>query len=333
MIRYLFLLTVSLSLLSCSDNKYDVDISKTKINLKFIHIEKTQNFITNDAKSDIKRLKQKYGTFIDIYNREVLGIKSFNNQNYEAELLNLNLRIDYKSVCKRTNEVYKDVSFFERDVLNAFKRFKVLFPARPIPDTILTYISDLNQSVITTERHIGVGLDKYLGENDVIYNSNRVAPYLQYRMQKKFITPDIVNGWLMKEFPIGYQNRDILSYMLYYGRILYLQEIMLPEIKDENLIYYKEPQYKWCLENEKDIWNNIINSGALFSTSKNDYRTFIGESPFTIGLPPESPGRLGHWIGWRIIKSFMDANSEVTLEKLMMEKDSRKILRLSKYNP
>jgi len=58
-----------------------------------------------------------------------------------------------------------------------------------------------------------------------------------------------------------------------------------------------------------------------------------GEGPFTSAISKDCPPGIAKWIGWQIVKSYMEKNENVTLEQLMNEKDAQKILSKSKYRP
>jgi hypothetical protein len=62
-------------------------------------------------------------------------------------------------------------------------------------------------------------------------------------------------------------------------------------------------------------------------------QTYIGEGPFTQGFSQEqSPGNIGQWIGWQIVKRFAEKNSSMKPEELMRT-DAMKILEEAKYKP
>ena len=48
-------------------------------------------------------------------------------------------------------------------------------------------------------------------------------------------------------------------------------------------------------------------------------------------MDDESPGRVGVWIGWQIVRSYMK-NNNVTLQELFA-KDAKEIFDNSKYKP
>jgi uncharacterized protein YjaZ len=56
------------------------------------------------------------------------------------------------------------------------------------------------------------------------------------------------------------------------------------------------------------------------------------DGPFTSGFAEESPARTGSWLGWQIVKDYMD-NNDVTLKELLKDTDSQKILEKSGYKP
>lgn len=45
----------------------------------------------------------------------------------------------------------------------------------------------------------------------------------------------------------------------------------------------------------------------------------------------DAPGRLGIWLGWRIVESYMEHNESISLQELMSEPDAQKILESSFY--
>jgi len=47
----------------------------------------------------------------------------------------------------------------------------------------------------------------------------------------------------------------------------------------------------------------------------------------------ESPGKIGQWIGFKIVESYMKQNPQTTLEELFSIESAQEIMRKSKYNP
>ena len=71
----------------------------------------------------------------------------------------------------------------------------------------------------------------------------------------------------------------------------------------------------------------------MFSTEYEQIKRYIDDSPFTATFSQNSPGRTGIWIGWQIVRSYMNNNQEINLIGLMKNDNYQKILNLSKYKP
>ena len=89
----------------------------------------------------------------------------------------------------------------------------------------------------------------------------------------------------------------------------------------------------WCEENEFSIWKFLIEEGLLYSTDQFLINKYMNPSPYTRGMPTESPGQVPIWVGWNIVSQFMDNRSDVSLNELMEIHDAQYILSQSKYRP
>ena len=55
-------------------------------------------------------------------------------------------------------------------------------------------------------------------------------------------------------------------------------------------------------------------------------------APFAKGMPREAPGRVAYFIGYKMMKTYINKNN-ITINELICETDARKLLRDSKYKP
>jgi hypothetical protein len=81
------------------------------------------------------------------------------------------------------------------------------------------------------------------------------------------------------------------------------------------------------------VWSYLIEKNELFGKGEALIRAYIEEAPFTKPFGNDSPGRIGTFLGWKLIQSYMTNNSEVTLPELMHETDYQKILNTAKFKP
>jgi hypothetical protein len=76
----------------------------------------------------------------------------------------------------------------------------------------------------------------------------------------------------------------------------------------------------------------LQNNDELYTIDPDLIKNYIGEGPTTTGMPEISPGNIGQWVGWRIIKHYMESNPTLSIDELM-KTDPRKIFEASKYKP
>ena len=152
-------------------------------------------------------------------------------------------------------------------------------------------------------------------------------------MRKEYIVNDLVHAWMSKTFPNNNKSGTLLNEMVYQGKLLYLADAMMPEVNDSIKIGFTKKQLDWCNNHVKDVWGYMIKNKFLYSNDMAMVTKFTGEGPFTTGFVKESPARAGVWIGWKIVREYMNTHPEITLEQLMQENDPQKILSLSNYKP
>jgi uncharacterized protein YjaZ len=80
---------------------------------------------------------------------------------------------------------------------------------------------------------------------------------------------------------------------------------------------------------------NFIENKYLYSSNSKLPNQFINKAPFSkfyLEIDNESPGRIGQWIGWQIVRSYMENNPKTTIQQLL-KMDAKAIFEASKYKP
>ena len=116
---------------------------------------------------------------------------------------------------------------------------------------------------------------------------------------------------------------------------MYIQDLLLPHERATVKIAYSEEELNWVKENELYIWQYFIEEQLLYKTDPKLVQRFLEPAPFSkfyLQLDNESPGRVGRWMGWQIIKSYLNQNPETPLEALL-RMPAQQLFQLSKYKP
>lgn len=269
--------------------------------------------------------------FFRIFNEEVIRIGPDSLPGYAVQLE----RFTGDSLMRR---VYADVNrsaglFLDccLEIDEALGRWNTL-TGNNRPDYLITYISGFNQSFITLPGCLGIGVDNYLGSESPFYQGLGIPLYIRSNMNPENLPADAVRAWLYSEIPGPAEDGGFLGRMIYEGKVYYIARKLLPEISDENLFHYTEGQLRWCHDQEKAMWKYLAEQKILFSTDRLTIRKFMEEAPFTRDFGNESPGRVGVWIGYRIISSYVKA-SGINLMGLIGITREKEILSGSKYHP
>ncbi len=200
-----------------------------------------------------------------------------------------------------------------------FQHLRYYFPGMPLPK-VVTMTSDVeyNNRVILTDSLLLIGLDNYLGKDHRFYQ--RIPRYVAKGLDKQFLVADVASAFAkaVNRYP---RNRTFLSRMVYHGKELYLKEMLLPDFPEAAIIGYETDEMEWAAANEAQMWRYFIERELLYSTESGLDRRFLDPAPFSkfqLELDTESPGRLGRYIGWQIVRSFAKNRPEVPLTKLLV---------------
>ena len=334
---YLLILIFSLLfLVSCKRNKFDIDVSDIDIEIKIQRLEKVFFSMNPDSIINTHRqFQERYGLFYQRFIENITGIGMVNDPaiaySIKTFLSDKYVREVYEDTEKKFSD---DLSDIRKGLAGAFRYCRDYFPEMVLPE-IITFVSGFQYSIAVTDSVLGIGLDIYLGKDYKNYPEAGFPLYKMTTMEREYIVPDAMKSWLMTEFfsDEKYLPADMLGTMVQYGKIMYLCEAVLPGTEDTLKTGYSASQLEWCKKNEFNIWAYLVDNNLLFSTDRFAINKFFNEAPFTSGLPKESPPKTGVWLGWQIVKSFMENNPEITIPELMVLHNAQEILNKSKYKP
>lgn len=229
---------------------------------------------------------------------------------------------------------YPHLKSFEMLMGQGFCRYNKDFERGEKTPAIYTYLSylDYDNRVLFLDSVLIVAIDMYLGANYEHYDAIALPMYIRQRLDEPFMAVDAMKAVAHYELTKTPQpQKTLLDYMILNGKVLYFLEKVLPETKAHTRFGYTPEQMKWCEQSEKKMWTYLMASQLLFEQDNFEFRSFVEESP-TVQVFPGSPGRVGHFLGYRIVKKYME-NSKQSLPELFAEQDIQKILKVSNYRP
>jgi len=315
----LFLLTIvcSLFLLSC-DQKSKVEKAIEETPVEAIKVERFDKQFFETAPKDLSKLKKQYPYF-------------FSPKINDTVWTNKMTAPIWREVYAEVQKKYPSTEGIQNNVEALVQHMKYYFPKTKTPK-VITLISDMdyNNKAVYADSLIIISLELYLGKEHKFYTFPK---YLKLNFEERQMMPDVVKSFSSGKIAPP-TDRNLLSQMVYFGKQLYLKDLLLPDYSDAEKMGYTPEQIVWCQENESYIWRYFIEKEMLFSDEQRLASRFIDPAPFSkfyLEIDNESPGQVGSWIGWQIVRSFME-NNDVKLDQ-MLKMDAKEIFEKSKYKP
>jgi len=335
--NFYFVLSVLsiLTIVGCNGNNYpDVSDIDVTVNVQRFEQELFQ-IDTNNLAQSLNQLNDKYDYFADLYFSEIMGFKRLQDttMSYDTIISKFISHPYIKELYDTCQLVYGDFSAIEKDFEKAFQFHKYYFPNQPTP-TVTTFISEYGIGAATIgKEQIIVGLDMFLGADyqPYYYPEVQLPNYITRTMNRQHLVPKAIEA-LSREI-VGQNNGlRLIDKMIQNGKVLYVLDLLQPHIEEHVKLGITAKQAEWLTTNEGEMWKTVFIE-RLYDKNMKKLQGLIEVGPTSPGMPPESPGNSGSWVGWQIIKQYMNNNPNITLEQMLQENDAQKILTASRYKP
>ena len=335
--RFIISLVIVGLFFSCNNQDTTPDVSNIKINIITERHEKDLFSVdSNHLNSELNLLLQKYPTFGVAFNSTILNADPKWSKDTLAMYLKEFIR-SYRTVYDTAEEMYADFSPYQKEITNSLQLLKYYFPAYKAPNKIITYIGPVDgYGDILTEDAFIIGLHHHLGAEASFYKSmwllETYPAYIIRRFEPAYITINCMRNVVNDLIPSSREDASLVTQMIEEGKRLYILEKLLPEVEKNYLIAYSAKQLSDCYSHEAQIWDLFIQNNLLQTIDKNIIKNYIGEGPKTQELGEASPGNIGAFVGWQIVKKFMKNSNKLTLKELI-RMDAETIMQAAKYKP
>jgi len=302
---------------SCKEDEQKIDISDIAIDYSF---DKFHQDFHDATPANFSKLRNKYPRFLDQKQSDSIWLS------YAKDSLWLALHHEIDSnfgTFKKENEA----------ITSIFKYVKYYYPSFKAP-RVVTYnagLMNLENPIIYSDSTLIISVDSYLGASNKFYSNFPV--YLRKSFEKNQISIQVARS-VAKQTQPKVLHREFIAKMIAAGQLQYAVSQFIPSVSEKDLFRYDDKKMQWIQDNEEDIWKYFMEKEYIYSTDKDLSRRFLEPAPFTkfyMTFDNESPGRVGAWIGYKIVQSYMKKNA-VSLPDMMATAPSE-IFKKSKYKP
>lgn len=317
--KFFIILAFAKAMTSCTSiHKVEEEIANIQVDVDLITFHK--EFAMANA-ADLPSLKEKFPLFFPPRVPDSLWILKLTGK----DTIHNALENAVKNADFNYQEMEGDIKDVMRHVIYYFPEFK----ATPI----LTVLSDVNyrQKVIPTADQLIISIDTYLGKDHELYAG--INNYQRENLNREQLPADVALAYATL-FVEPSMDRSLLGSMIYHGKLHYVQHLFAPKATGDQLLNYAPEKYVFARENESQMWRYFIANELLYDTDSKLLSRFILPAPFSkfyLEVDQQTPGGVGRYIGYRMVKSFME-NNQVEL-KTMIDLSGEEIFKRSKYKP
>lgn len=345
-IKFIYIIFFTTIFIRChSTNKKVPNISNIRITLTLQRFE--QDFFsidTNQLSESIKSLEKKYPHFWKDFSENILGIDIYQSNNIDQEKAIRSFIQSYHPLKDTTNKIFGDFSSIQKEIETSFKYIKYYFPNYKLPNKLITFIGPLDAFFhgtlddygdIITKDAIGIALQLHMGKDYSLYK-NQIGQalypnYISKRFDPSYITVNCIKNIVDDIYPDNTISSSLINQIVDKGKRLYLVDQFMPNTPDSLKIGYTQTQLDDCYSHESMIWSMFLHNDILFTIDPILIKNYIGNSPNTPELGNDAPGNIGLFVGWQIVKKYMQSNT-ISLDSLL-KTPNRTIFEQSHYKP
>ena len=322
---------------SCTNDSKGPDVSNIKVEVSIERFD--QSFFsldTNNLSAGLHELMKTHPDFYVDFMQQVLGVSGSDTNQVTLDVCK-NFIKGYFPIYQELNKKYNDAGPIQKDLEHAFQHVKYYFPEYKTGKAIL-FIGPLDApGVALTQSGIAIGLHQFGGKDFPAYQSmeaQQLFPeYISRRFESQYIPANCMKAVVDEIYPDKSAGKGLIEQMIEKGKQWWLLDKFLPSTPDSIKTGYTKQQLRWCEANEGLVWNEIITKQKdLYTKEPMALQNYIGEAPFTQSMSPASPGNIGQWVGWQIVKKFAGKNSSLSVAAIL-KTDPGKILEEAKYKP
>ena len=334
------LLVLCTIITGCTKKNKSVEVAKPKLTEEQVKTAKNidinilryeQDLFNMDTRNMAAGFKALYGK----YPENIIANGAWNNTAMLQSIKGFVSDPVIKEIYKDTEAKYADLSDFENIITPALTLYLTHFPNEKVPDfcTLVSGIDFQMPSVFGYENTIFICLDMYMGKGYKQYAQAGMPKYIAARCEKKYMATDCFSKALVYKHLPDKTLVTLLDNMIYAGKKMLFTQTMFPNVEPQDILGYTKEQYNWAVSHESSVWHYLVEKNMVYDKSEDVARRMVDESPFTRDFGNDSPGRIGVFIGFQIVQSYMKTHPGTTLKDLMKMTDSQKILKESGYKP
>ena len=318
---------MGLMLLALGCSEKPPDVSHISLSLGFKRMDLQLSEAAPKGPAAVKAVLDSFPDFYRIYVYQLLDLR-VPEDSMPIAVARFYLEQDIRDLQDSVNLCFTDLKKEEESITHGFQYFQYYFPKRTVPQVVF-YLFGFNYVAVPLEKNLYLSLDQYLGASSMFLG--HLPDYIRTRRRKEYLPIDAVKAWMMVDFDTLFERKNLGEEMIYMGKIHHLLTRTFPGSPDSLRFGFSQAQLDFCAINEYKIWNTLLEEEVLNMEDFRMKEKYLGEAPFSPGMPREAPGRVVEWVGARIVQQYLEQR-QISPDSLMHVSEQEILLR-SGYRP
>lgn len=343
--RFLLALALPVALFSCR-SKNTPEVSGIQVDLHVQRFE--QDFFAMDTThlmSSLQQLQAKYPLFLPDFIANIMGLPPVTDTSLQAQQAIRQFIAGYRPVKDSADKIVGNPAPYEKEIRRGLQFVKYYFPTYKTPSLFITFIGPMDAFYqaslggygdVLTHNAVAAGLQLHLGSKFPMYLSamgqSMYPAYVSRRFAPEFIPVNAIKNIVDDLYPERIAGLPMVEQMVEKGKRLYVLDKLMPYTADTLKTGYTNAQLEGCFKNEGAIWNFFLANNLLYNKEPDLTKGFLGDGPNTPELGEASPGYIGLFIGWQIVKKYMSEHADMKPDELLRVSPG-KIFEESRYRP
>ena len=301
----------------CKSNPLDIELDNSDVSIEYINADQQlNNQSLEEIKKNAKTLEARLGDLF-VYELSQNIRHNFDDSSYRA-IYNFYNSEYISDLEKEKVKLYPELPSHEKEMNKAFKYLRHHFGDSLLPESIF-YLNKLFSQVSCSESNIAVGLENYISPNSTVIESlpsSELHSWQRDRMDIDYLERDVLLSWIQVKL-FNEIDGKLAEHIIQAGKILYVLNAAFPKQEEAYILRYTDEQFDWAKKNEAAVWNYLVEQQMLFKIDMRSRTNFLNEGPKTVGLSDDAPDRMGQFLGYRIVKGYMNKNKALSLSELL----------------
>jgi hypothetical protein len=303
------------------------DVSHISLSLGFQRMDLQLSEAAPKGPEAVKKVLDSFPDFSQIYVYQLLDLR-VPEDSIPAAVTRFFLEQDIRDLQDSVKTCFSSLEKEKEAITRGFQYYQHYFPGRTVPQVVF-YLFGFNYVAVPLEKTLYLSLDQYLGNSSMFLG--HLPDYIRNRRRKDYLPIDALKAWMMVDFDTLFERKNLGEEMIYMGKMHHVLHKLFPTSTDSLRFGFSQAQLDFCGLNEYKIWNTLLEEEVLNTEDFRVKEKYLGEAPFSPGMPREAPGRVIEWVGARIVQQFLEQR-QVSPDSLMHISEQEILLR-SGYRP